>query len=143
MLRTVSRLISLLHLSANPAPQILLTTAVLASVALAAPFDADVPTRTTRNPALHRRRAGAPSRTIPLPVPRALIVSRETGETVTNSALAVTTINNNDGLGAGKDEYTFFQGDGSTGAGWPSHSDWYVLNSKLRCFFFFASSNHQ
>ena len=47
-----------------------------------------------------------------------------TGETVTASGLAVTTINDEDGIGAGTDSYTFYQGDGTTAAGWPSTDDW-------------------
>ncbi|RAO67263.1 uncharacterized protein BHQ10_003275 [Talaromyces amestolkiae] len=47
-----------------------------------------------------------------------------TGETVTASGLAVTTINDEDGIGAGVDSYTFYQGDGTTADGWPSTDDW-------------------
>jgi hypothetical protein len=52
------------------------------------------------------------------------------GETVTNSALAVTSINNSDGIGAGSDSYNFYQGDGSTGAGWPDQTQWLVVSSQ-------------
>ncbi|RAH45372.1 muramidase [Aspergillus brunneoviolaceus CBS 621.78] len=50
--------------------------------------------------------------------------SRSTSATVTVSGLAVTSINNKDGKGAGKDSYTMYTGDGSTSAGWPAKSDW-------------------
>ncbi|RAH68270.1 uncharacterized protein BO66DRAFT_327196, partial [Aspergillus aculeatinus CBS 121060] len=46
-----------------------------------------------------------------------------TSATVTVSGLAVTSINNKDGKGAGKDSYTMYTGDGSTSAGWPAQSD--------------------
>ncbi|RAL07946.1 uncharacterized protein BO97DRAFT_462245 [Aspergillus homomorphus CBS 101889] len=49
--------------------------------------------------------------------------ARSTTATVTG-ALAVKSINNKDGKGAGKDSYTMYTGDGSTGAGWPAQSDW-------------------
>lgn len=32
--------------------------------------------------------------------------------------------NNNDGVSSRADSYTFYQGDGSTGAGWPDKSQW-------------------
>lgn len=47
-----------------------------------------------------------------------------TGETVTVSSLQVTAVNANDGIGAGTDLYTYYSGDGSTGAGWPAQSEW-------------------
>lgn len=49
------------------------------------------------------------------------IAYAQTGETVTNSAFAVTAINPNDGVGAGTDAYNFYSGDGST---WPDVSTW-------------------
>jgi hypothetical protein len=55
------------------------------------------------------------------------IARATTGETVTNSNIAVYTTNINDGIGGGTDSYTFYSGDGSTGAGWPSKSKWLVL----------------
>lgn len=48
-----------------------------------------------------------------------------TTETV-NGPVAVHSINNQDGVGAGKDQYIMYTGDGSTGAGWPPMSSWYV-----------------
>ncbi|PYH84526.1 muramidase [Aspergillus uvarum CBS 121591] len=50
--------------------------------------------------------------------------SRSTSATVTVSGLAVSSINNKDGKGAGKDSYIMYTGDGSTSAGWPAQSDW-------------------
>jgi hypothetical protein len=44
----------------------------------------------------------------------------------------MTTINNNDGVGVGHDAYTMFLGDGSTAAGWPAMSDWYVFITRIR-----------
>ena len=38
--------------------------------------------------------------------------------------LAVTTINDNDGIGSGSDTYKMYKGDGSSGAGWPELSAW-------------------
>ena len=38
--------------------------------------------------------------------------------------LAVTKINDNDGIGSGSDTYKMYKGDGSSGAGWPKLSDW-------------------
>lgn len=51
-----------------------------------------------------------------------------TGETVTASGLADTTIKDEDGIGAGVDSYTFYQGDGTTADGWPSTDDWWVCH---------------
>lgn len=49
---------------------------------------------------------------------------RSTGEVVTGGA-AVTSINNNDGIGAGSDTYVeTYEGDGSTSDGWPAKSEW-------------------
>ena len=39
-------------------------------------------------------------------------------------SVAVSSINDNDGVGAGTDAYKFYEGDGSTGAGWPDSKDW-------------------
>lgn len=50
----------------------------------------------------------------------------QTGETVTVSELAVTTVNGSDGIGAGSNTYTFYSGDGSVAAGWPALDDWFV-----------------
>ncbi|KAB2580097.1 putative exo-beta- -glucanase protein [Lasiodiplodia theobromae] len=53
----------------------------------------------------------------------ATMVRRTTGGVVTGAA-AVASINNRDGIGAGKDSYTFYKGDGSPGAGWPTKDKW-------------------
>lgn len=45
----------------------------------------------------------------------------ETGGQVSNPALAVSKINNNDGVGAGKDSYTLYCGNGFS---FPSASQW-------------------
>ncbi|KAJ4148190.1 hypothetical protein LMH87_002671 [Akanthomyces muscarius] len=51
--------------------------------------------------------------------------SRQLGGKVTNSAIAnFNSGNTHDGIGAGKDEYHMYYGDGSTGAGWPDRSRW-------------------
>ena len=47
-----------------------------------------------------------------------------TGGQVSNGNVAVTSINNNDGIGAGSDTYKQYNGDGTTGAGWPAKSKW-------------------
>lgn len=47
-----------------------------------------------------------------------------TGGQVTNGQLAVTSIVNDDGVEPGMDAYTFYSGDGTTGAGWPAKSAW-------------------
>ncbi|KAL1984649.1 hypothetical protein VTN96DRAFT_8775 [Rasamsonia emersonii] len=52
------------------------------------------------------------------------VLARATGETVTNPNLAVYTVNDYDGIGAGTDSYTFYSGDGSTADGWPDQSQW-------------------
>ena len=46
-----------------------------------------------------------------------------TGGQVNNPAVAVTSINNADG-GSGTDSYRQYNGDGTTGAGWPDKSAW-------------------
>ncbi|OJD38865.1 glycoside hydrolase [Diplodia corticola] len=53
----------------------------------------------------------------------AMLVRRTTGGVVTGP-VAVFSINNKDGVGAGADSYTFYRGDGSAGAGWPSKDKW-------------------
>ena len=49
--------------------------------------------------------------------------SVSTKGSVTGS-VAVSSINDQDGNGAGSDAYKFYEGDGSTGAGWPATTDW-------------------
>ncbi len=63
--------------------------------------------------------------------------SRQLNGKVTNSAIAnYNAGNTNDGIGAGKDEYRMYYGDGSTGAGWPDRNRWvsfvdmYVASTK-------------
>ena len=51
-------------------------------------------------------------------------VVEATGGTVSNGNVAVTTINDNDGIGAGSDTYTQYNGDGTTGDGWPAKTQW-------------------
>jgi hypothetical protein len=51
------------------------------------------------------------------------IVARAKGGVVTGGA-KVTTINNNDGIGAGQDRYITYYGDGSETAGWPKKESW-------------------
>ncbi|KAH8601169.1 hypothetical protein B0O99DRAFT_608181 [Bisporella sp. PMI_857] len=46
-----------------------------------------------------------------------------TGGVVTGGA-AVSSINNNDGIGAGSDRYVMYRGDGSLEAGWPTKDQW-------------------
>ena len=46
-----------------------------------------------------------------------------TGGVVTGGA-AVSTINNQDGVGAGSDVYKLYSGDGSLAAGWPTEEQW-------------------
>lgn len=47
---------------------------------------------------------------------------------VVTGSVAVSSINDDDGNGAGTDAYKFYEGDGSTGAGWPATSDWVSFN---------------
>lgn len=50
---------------------------------------------------------------------------RSTGGKVQNSAIArFDNSNNQDGIGAGKDVYRIYYGNGSTGNGWPDKSKW-------------------
>ncbi|OAA72561.1 hypothetical protein ISF_01634 [Cordyceps fumosorosea ARSEF 2679] len=51
--------------------------------------------------------------------------SRQLGGKVNNGAIAnFNADNTRDGIGAGKDEYKMYWGDGSTGAGWPDRNRW-------------------
>lgn len=56
--------------------------------------------------------------------PPSLVFYKRTTNVVANSPAAVYSINNNDGIGAGSNNYVYYSGDGSTGAGWPAMSDW-------------------
>lgn len=47
--------------------------------------------------------------------------TRATGGKVSNKALQVSTINNNDGIGAGKDIYVQYSGNGTT---FPAKTKW-------------------
>jgi hypothetical protein len=49
---------------------------------------------------------------------------RDTGGWVQIAADAVWNINDEDGIGAGSDQYTMYWGDGSAGAGWPTRDQW-------------------
>ena len=51
-----------------------------------------------------------------------LFEPRSTGGKVTNSAIAVKTINNQDGILV--DYYKQYNGDGSIAAGWPAKTSW-------------------
>lgn len=55
--------------------------------------------------------------------PSRTLKPRAEGGVVTGGA-AVTTINNQDGIGAGSDSYTMYWGDGSLQAGWPTKEQW-------------------
>ena len=55
-------------------------------------------------------------------------------EIVTASSVAVTTINDEDGIGIGVDSYTFYRGDGTIEDGWPSTDDWLVYPSTLEFY---------
>lgn len=54
--------------------------------------------------------------------------SGSTGQVTTkgsvSGSVAVSTINDADGVGAGTDAYKFYEGDGTTGAGWPDTTAW-------------------
>lgn len=52
------------------------------------------------------------------------LASRSTNAVVTVSALAVSTVNNEDGKSTASNSYTLYTGDGSVAAGWPAKSDW-------------------
>ena len=52
------------------------------------------------------------------------ISERDTGGWVQIAADAVWSINDEDGIGAGTDQYYMYWGDGSAGAGWPTRSQW-------------------
>lgn len=54
-------------------------------------------------------------------VPEVTSYKRATGGVVSNSAVAVSSINNNDGVGAGTDSYTLYCGSGSA---FPKKSAW-------------------
>lgn len=51
------------------------------------------------------------------------LLTRATGGVVTGGA-AVTSINNQDGIGSGSDTYKLYKGDGSLEAGWPTKEQW-------------------
>ncbi|PWY69717.1 muramidase [Aspergillus heteromorphus CBS 117.55] len=59
------------------------------------------------------------------------LASRSTDAVVTVSALAVKTINNDDGKSSASNSYTMYTGDGSTQDGWPAKSDWWTVNKPL------------
>ena len=41
-----------------------------------------------------------------------------------NGSVAISSINHQDGIGSGTDAYKVYEGDGSTGAGWPATTAW-------------------
>lgn len=55
--------------------------------------------------------------------PNRVLQERAPGISVTAPA-AVTSINDNDGIGGGSNTMTAYSGDGSSAAGWPSISQW-------------------
>ena len=59
------------------------------------------------------------------------IGSVSTKGSVTGS-VAVSSINNHDGKGAGPDAYKFYEGDGSVGAGWPAATDWVSFDDMFK-----------
>ncbi|GAD98869.1 hypothetical protein PMAA_009950 [Paecilomyces variotii No. 5] len=98
----------------------ILATASIAGLAVAAPFpsgDVAAVSRALKAYISHGPNY-QPNRTEPAGA-RVL----EAGETVTSS-VAVTSINDNDGIGGGTDSYTMYWGDGSAAAGWPSIDQW-------------------
>ncbi|OJJ50659.1 hypothetical protein ASPZODRAFT_126582 [Penicilliopsis zonata CBS 506.65] len=60
----------------------------------------------------------------PTPTKNSPITKRATGETVTNTAVAVYTVDNSDGLSTASDSYTMYTGDGTVADGWPAMDDW-------------------
>ncbi|MCJ1376252.1 hypothetical protein MMC20_007494 [Loxospora ochrophaea] len=56
-----------------------------------------------------------------------------TGGVVSNPAIAVTSINNDDGIGAGTDSYTQYNGDGTTADGWPAKTSWVSFDDMYNC----------
>ncbi|MCJ1443666.1 MAG: hypothetical protein MMC23_004166 [Stictis urceolatum] len=74
---------------------------------------------------------GAALATLATAAPTTRMAKRTQGQVVTGSA-AVTTINDEDGVGAGSNTYNFYQGDGSTGAGWPDQSQWASFNEMFQ-----------
>ena len=71
--------------------------------------------------------AAAPTQTTKIPTK---IVERNSNAVVTGAA-KVPSINNQDGVGAGSTSYKYYSGDGSTGAGWPSKSQWASFEVQL------------
>lgn len=50
--------------------------------------------------------------------------NKRTLGSIVSSAAAVATVNDNDGIANGVDQYTQYAGNGSVAAGWPSFSQW-------------------
>jgi hypothetical protein len=100
-------------------------TAVLAIFAAAVPYPPEATTipPTLPHAAFYGNKHGnfmnstTPSPTTKIPTPAAK------GGVVSGGA-AVTSINNQDGIGAGSDYYNFYSGDGSQQAGWPTKAQW-------------------
>lgn len=99
-----------------------LATASIAGLAAAAPFPSEDVAAVSRALKAYISHGPnyQPNRTAPA---GARIL--EAGETVTSS-VAVTSINDNDGIGGGTDSYTMYWGDGSAADGWPTIDQWYV-----------------
>jgi len=97
----------------------LLVVAPLVAIAMAAPYAADGPQRILKpTSAFNGKGEGnfMPSRTSP-PGPKKQHVLATWQQVY--GPVAVHSINNQDGIGAGSDSYTMYWGDGSTDAGWP------------------------
>lgn len=100
-------------------------TALLASFAAAIPYPPEatvVPTKPD-HPAFFGNKHGNFQKYNATLTPTKTLKTRAKGGVVTGGA-QVTTINDNDGIGAGSDSYTMYWGDGSLGAGWPTKEQW-------------------
>lgn len=58
---------------------------------------------------------------------------RDPGAEVVIGPLAVSLLDNADGVGRGKDTYKLYLGDGSTTDGWPAMSEWYDKSHTHSC----------
>lgn len=68
----------------------------------------------------------------------AMPFNKRTENQVVSGSLATDQVTNSDG-GAATDSYTFFQGDGSTGQGWPDKSQWASFDALYACLLFTTS----
>ena len=94
-------------------------TASLLTLASAGPFPQDV--TATASAATGTQSANGNSS----------IGSVSTKGSVTGS-VAVSSINDQDGIGSGQDAYKLYQGDGSTGAGWPDIKAWVSFDDMFK-----------